>query len=181
MTALSALVWGASGWLAVAVPLAAVIAALLTWGYWRSGAAPGVGLIGILVKVVAVILLALCLLEPLLTSNRARPGANLFVVLADNSQSMTLRDSETQRTRGETLKSLVPKTAPWLSQLREDFDLHQYGFDTQLRSLTAGIEELDFAGPASHLGNTLDRLVRRYHGRPLAGVVLFTDGSATDA
>ena len=40
------------------------------------------------VKLVGILILALCLLEPLLSSNRARPGANLFVVLADNSQSI---------------------------------------------------------------------------------------------
>ena len=31
------------------------------------------------------------------------------------------------------------------------------------------------------LGSTLERIVRRYQGRPLAGVLLMTDGSATDA
>src|SRR5688572_252564 len=175
------LIWGAADWLAIAAAIAAVLLLLLVWGYWRAGATRGVRVLAGTLKALGILILVACLMEPLISGTRARPGANVFVLLADNSQSMTLRDAETQRTRGETLKSLVPKTAPWLSQLREDFDLHQYGFDTQLRSLTAGIEELDFAGPASHLGNTLDRLVRRYHGRPLAGVLLFTDGSATDA
>ena len=179
MTVLSALVWGAAGWLAVAVPLAATIAALLTWGYWRSGAAPRVGLAGILLKAIAVILLALCLLEPLLTSNRARPGANLFVVLADNSQSMTLRDRGADRSRADQLTSMLPADSKWLVNLRAVYDLRQYAFDTQLKSF-AGADELAFDGGASNLGSTLDRIVRRYQGRPLAGVLLMTDGSATD-
>jgi hypothetical protein len=177
----STLIWGAADWLAIAATIAAVLLLILLWGYWRAGAARRVRVLAGTLKAIGILILVSCLLEPLISGTRARPGANVFVLLADNSQSMTLRDQKTQRTRGEELKALAPKTAPWLAQIREDFDLHQYGFDTQLRSLTAGVEELDFTGPASHLGNTLERLARRYHGRPLSGVLLFTDGSATDA
>ena len=130
--------------------------------------------------VIAAAIVAVLLL--LLLWGYWRAGTSRGVrLLADNSQSMTLRDRETRQTRGDELKALTPKSAPWIARLRENFDLHQYGFDAQLRSLTAGTEELDFSGSASHLGDTLERLARRYHGRPLAGVLLFTDGSATDA
>ncbi len=176
---LAALVWGAAGWLAVALPLAGVLLVLLAWGYWRAGATPAVRTLAVALKLVAIAILALCLLEPLLTSNRARPGANLFVVLADNSQSMTLRGKGTDQTRAEQVKSLLPSDAKWLATFRQVFDLRQYAFDTQLKSFVAA-EELDFAGGASNLGSTLERITRRYQGRPLAGILLMTDGSATD-
>jgi uncharacterized membrane protein len=41
--------------------------------------------------------------------------------------------------------------------------------------------ELTFDGSASDLGASIERIVRRYQGRPLAGILLLTDGSATDA
>lgn len=179
MNIVSALVWGAAGWLVVAAPLAVVLLVLLAWGYWRAGAPPGVRATALALKVVAIVILALCLLEPLLTSNRARPGANLFVLLADNSQSMTLRDNGADQTRADEVRSLLPAEAKWLINLRQVFDLRQYAFDTQLKSF-AGAGELTFDGGASNLGATLDRIARRYEGRPLAGIMLLTDGSATD-
>ena len=39
-------------------------------------------------KAAALAALALCLLEPLWFGEHVRPGANLFAVMADNSQSL---------------------------------------------------------------------------------------------
>jgi uncharacterized membrane protein len=180
MSVLAALVWGAAGWSAVALPLAAVLIVLLAWGYRRAGATPGVRILAASIKLLGILILSLCLLEPLLTSNRARPGANLFVVLADNSQSMTLRDRDAAQTRADQVKSLLPAQGKWLMNLRQVFDLRQYAFDTQLKTF-AGAEELSFDGGASNLGASLERIVKRYQGRPMAGILLMTDGSATDA
>ena len=80
-------------------------------------------------------LLCLCLLEPLFSGTRARPGANQFVVLADNSQSMTLQDRDADQIARRELKALAAKDAPWLAQLGQDFDLRQYAFDTQLSAV----------------------------------------------
>src|SRR5215212_5484028 len=131
------LLWGAADWLAVAATLAAVLLALLVIAYWRAGATRGVRLIAATLKAVAILILALCLLEPLLGGARARPGANQFVVLADNSQSMTLKDggSAGNGTRGQSLKLFAAKAAPWLARLGRDFDLREYAFDSQLKSV----------------------------------------------
>jgi uncharacterized membrane protein len=173
------LLWGAADWLGVAATFAAVLLALLVVGYWRAGATRGVRVVAGTLKAVAILILVLCLLEPLLGGTRARPGANQFVVLADNSRSMTLKDRDGKETRGEQLKTLTGKTSPWLAQLARDFDLRQYAFDSQLRAVN-GFETLTFDGRGSDLGASLERLVRRYQGRPLAGIFLLTDGGATD-
>lgn len=172
------LVWGAADWTAVVAGIAVALLVLLVVGYWRAGSTPAVRLLAGAVKTLAILLLALCLLEPLFSGQRARPGANQFAVLADNSQSMTLKDAG--KTRGEQLKTLAGKPSPWLAQLGRDFDLRQYSFDTQLHNVD-GFDSLAFDGRSSDIGGSLDRLLRRYQGRPLAGVLLFTDGSATDA
>ena len=39
---------------------------------------------------------------------------------------------------------------------------------------------LRFDGDASHLAGALRTLADRFRGAPLAGVLLFTDGNATD-
>ena len=84
------LVWGAADWLGVAAGLAGALLVLLLIGYWRAPAGRGVRLIAAALKALAILILALVLLDPLFSGTRARPGANQFVVLADNSQSMTL-------------------------------------------------------------------------------------------
>src|SRR5688572_1741182 len=104
------LVWGAADWTALAAGITVGLLVLLVIGYWRAGSTPAVRLLAGAVKTLAILLLALCLLEPLFSGQRARPGANQFAVLADNSQSMTLKDAG--KTRGEQLKTLAGKPSP---------------------------------------------------------------------
>lgn len=176
------LIWGAPQWLWATAAIAAMTLMLLTWGYRHTGAnlRPGLRLLSAGLKAVGVIVLGLCLLEPMFSGTRARPGANLFVVLADNSRSMALKDRGADESRGGQVKSLASKDSTWPARLGQDFDLRQHSFDTQLHALP-DFEALSFDGGASNLGAALRRVSRRYQGRPLAGVLLFTDGSATDA
>jgi uncharacterized membrane protein len=174
------LVWGAREWAWAAAAAGGVMLALLIWGYRRAPSSGATRLLAAALKAIGVAVLALCLLEPLMSGHRVRPGANSFVVLADNSQSMMLRDQDADRSRGEELKALLAEQAPWSTRLREDFEVRRYAYDSQLRAV-ADFAALAFDGGASALGASLERLARRYQGRPLAGVLLLTDGNATDA
>ena len=93
---------------------------------------------------------------------------------------MTLKDQAMRQTRGEMLQSVAGKDAPWIAQIGRDFDLRQFFFDSQLHG-TDNYAALTFDGRASGLGAALERLVGRYQGQPLAGILLLTDGSATDS
>jgi uncharacterized membrane protein len=175
------LVWGAADWLPVAATAAAALLLLVVLGYRRAGAGRGVRLLAASLKVLGVLILALCLLEPLFSGTRARPGANQFLVLADNSRSMTLADQGAAgQTRAAQLKSLAPKSAAWLAKIGQDFDLRQYAFDAQVRPQT-DFEQLAFDGQSSNLASAIDRVARRAQGRPTAGILVLTDGGATDA
>lgn len=174
------LVWGAANWLWLAAPIAIVMLLLLAWGYWTASGSRRLRLCAAALKSVGIFILLLCLLDPLLSGTRARPGANQFVVLADNSQSMTLRDRGAEQSRAQQLKSMAGKSSSWLARLGQDFDLRQYAFDTQLR-VVPGLDEMDFDGRSSSLGDSLTQLYNRYKGRPLAGIILLTDGNATDS
>lgn len=176
----TSLVWGAAEWLRLAVPVALLVLALLTWGYWRAGSSLRVRWLAASLKAIGITILLLCLLEPLFSSTRARPGANVFIVMADNSQSMTLHDRGAAQSRSEEVKSIAAQPTKWLSRIGEDFDLRQYSFDTQIKALP-GLDQLTFDGGGSDLGSSLDRVIKRYHGRPVAGIMLLTDGNATDA
>lgn len=179
MIALANLVWGAPQWAPIAAVLAAVLLAVLAWGYWRAGSSRSVRVVAAGLKALGILILLACLLEPLISGQRAKPGANQFVVLIDNSQSMTVGSDRGNLSRAEQVKALMTKDSPWLLRLAQDFDLRSYIFDQQLRPMPDSAA-LPFDGRASALSATLDRLARRFNGRPIAGVLLFTDGNATD-
>jgi uncharacterized membrane protein len=191
-------------WLALPVLIATVI--LLVWSYRRSAEIGAVHKIAFCLRLLGVLVLLLCLLEPLWSGRRAKSGANLFVVIADNSSGMNVRDHDMSLSRGETLLAALQQVATsrsgqaelkidrseapdrvkptfggadWLGTLADNFQVRQYIFDSRLRR-TTDFSELTFDGRASDIGVALRTIAERYRGRPVAGVLLMTDGNATD-
>ena len=175
----TSLTFSGTNWLWPVVLFGAVALAVLAWSY-RASAGHPLRWVCLLLKAVGITALALCLLEPLWLGQRARPGANLFAVVADNSQGLQIHDRNDPRSRGDTLRALVdPQATSWQSTLAATFDVRRYLFDTRLQA-TKDFSELKFDGRATALGATLKTLGERFQGRPLAGVLLLTDGNATD-
>ncbi|UCF15318.1 MAG: hypothetical protein JSW59_18080 [Phycisphaerales bacterium] len=158
----------------------AAVFLLLVWSYRR---APGIGMaqgIAFCLKLLGVVILALCLTEPLWSGRRAKSGANLFVVIADNSGGMNVRDQGLDRSRGQILQAALDvDEADWLGALASNFQIRQYVFDSRLRRAN-DFSELTFDGTASAIGMTLRTVAERYRNKPVAGVLLMTDGNATD-
>ncbi|MCS1411291.1 MAG: hypothetical protein M2R45_04489 [Verrucomicrobia subdivision 3 bacterium] len=157
-----------------------LVAALLFFSYWRLNGSRGVKQICFCLKVLGFGLLLLCLLEPLWTEKRAKPGANYMAILADNSQGMQIRDQGALESRGEQLLHLlVDELSSWRVQLETHFQVRRYIFDTRLHGIKS-FGDLRFDGRASGLGSALRSLAQRFEGQPLAGILLFSDGNATD-
>ena len=169
-----------SHWIWPAGVLLLVAGMLMVWAYRR---APQIGLTHALafsLKLLGLAALAVCLIEPLWSGRQAKSGANLFVVVADNSSGMNIRDRGSTQSRAEILQATLQSgTSDWLAALSENFQLRQYLFDSRLRR-TTDFSELAFDGTATDMGAALKTLDERYQGRPLAGVLLMTDGNATD-
>lgn len=176
---MAALTFSAPHWLWPAAAAFGLAMVVLWWSY-RSGLSGRVRGLCAGLKALGIAALAFCLLEPLWTGQRARPGANLFAVVADNSQGLQLKDAGETRSRGEALRELLdPSAGGWQSALEENFEVRRFAFDARLQGVK-DFGELDFNGRASALGGALRGLKERFTGRPLAGVLLFTDGNATD-
>jgi uncharacterized membrane protein len=175
----ASLVWGSPDWLAGALALLAIAAVALVANYWRAPSSRALRFAAGSLKGLAILSLAFCLVEPLLTGTKPRQGANQFVVLADNSQSMQIGDGAPTPPRGEWLRSQLVADANWRARLGQDFDVRNYVFDTHLRAVPT-FDALDFQGANSALTNSLSTVARRFQGLPLAGVLLFTDGNETD-
>ena len=176
---LAAVIVSGRQWILPAALLAAGALFLIVWTY-RRAPSPGIRIACIILKLLGVLTLAACVIDPLWSGQRARPGANLFVVVADNSQGMQIKDAGAVKNRAETLRDLLAgNSATWLEKLDDNFQVRRYFFDSRLQS-TRDFAGMSFDGRASAIGTSLRNIGDRYHGQPLAGILILTDGNATD-
>jgi uncharacterized membrane protein len=173
------LVFSHGAWLWAGAAALLLIALVLLWSY-HPLSKDLTAWFAISWKICGLAILIFFLLDPHWAGQRARPGANLFAIVADNSMGLQIKDSNDVRTRGEQLRELLASpAATWEAELSQNFDLRRYVFDTRLQT-SRDFQELRFDGQATALGKSLRTLADRYRGRPLAGVMVFTDGNATD-
>ncbi len=169
-----------SPWVWLSVPVLIVTVIILVWSYRCSAEIGAIHKTAFCLRLMGVLVLVLCLMEPLWSGRRVKSGANVFAVIADNSSGMNVRDHGTTQSRGEILEAALKiDNADWLGALADNFQVRQYVFDSRLRR-TTDFSELTFDGKASAIGVALRTIAERYRGRPLAGVLLMTDGNATD-
>jgi uncharacterized membrane protein len=173
------MVFGARDWLAWAVPFAAVALAVAAWSYWRAGSTAPVRAAAGFLKAAGVVALAVCLVEPLRSGVRPRPGSNLFLILADNSRSLGVHDPGSPQSRGEELRQRLGEKSAWQARLNQDFDVRSYAFDARLHA-SDDFAQLTLDGDSSAMAGSLAVLAERFRGKPIAGILLFTDGNATD-
>ncbi len=175
------LILGSPAWLGPAAVAAVAAIAVLLWSYVRSPGSPVVRSLAAALKATGIFLILLCLIEPLFSGRRPRPGANLFVVIADDSQSMQIHDPGARQSRSEELQGSFAEDAPWHARLSQDFDVRRYRFAERLQALDE-IDEASLAGQGktSSLVTALTTIAGRFQRQPLAGVLLLTDGNATD-
>ena len=167
-------------WLPLAGGALTAAAVLLYYGYRRAPLSPPVLWTCVGLKLFGFALLLFCLLDPMVTEERAESGANLFAVVADVSEGMKLVDAgETSPRSAGVQAALATVSENWQTRLAEDFRLKRYCFDSHLANLET-FDDLVFTGKASRLGDALRTLERRFRGQPLAGIAVFTDGVATD-
>ena len=172
--------WGAQEWLLPIGLLLAVGMAVLIWAYARSRTSVGTKASLLAMKIAALGLLGICLLEPMQRTQRPEKGANLMVVMADDSQSLQIKDQGQSETRAAILKRRLNEDSNWLASLAEDFDVRRYQFDRRLRPVS------NFAGykadqRGSDLLGNLELVTQRFAQRPTAGVLLLTDGNGNTA
>ncbi|WP_221028971.1 glutamine amidotransferase [Actomonas aquatica] len=180
MTPLALISFAGASWWVFALPLAALLGALAWYALQpaqpnRAALAVGLGLRGL-----GIALLLLALLDPQWIVSRAKRGANIVAVIADNSRGLDITEIGADTTRAAVLReALLAPDTPWLDDLSREFQLRSYAFDRDLRRI-ASFEQLDHRGNRSDLGTALRQLRDRLADQPLAGVVLLTDGNATD-
>ncbi len=174
---IAALQLGSPSWQPIAIAVAVAALAVLAWRLVLQGDR---GRFASLPKLLALALLAACLVEPLWTQPRARPHENLLLVVVDNSRSLTIAD-DSGSPRSEAVVELVEdEDADWQVTLTREFDVRRFVVGEGLQSVT-GYAQLDFDADSSTIESSLAALLERYSDHPVAGIVLITDGVSTDA
>ncbi len=173
------IVWGAPQWMLPASLIAGALAVVVLWGYTRPYASPSVRVFAALLKLVAIVLLAFCLLEPMRSGTRPRPQANILPLLVDNSRSMLLKTDVGKESRRAQVTRMVNEDTDWRRRLAQAFDVRSYLFDSRLESVDQ-LSDFKADGYASSLAGSLNSLNERFASRPVAGVLLFSDGNLTD-
>ncbi|MGZ0168039.1 MAG: glutamine amidotransferase [Planctomycetales bacterium] len=172
---------GSPIWL-IPATIVAVVGALLVRNAAGKGHAPERirRLAGVL-KVFALVLLAICLIEPVWSGVHPRPHSNLFLVLTDTSQShiRTASDDDDSKLETQFKAALQPTPESWLDRLGQDFEVHQFSFDRRVKTVQE-FDELAWTGEASALKSALLSLGHRFEERHVGGIVLLSDGNATD-
>lgn len=166
-------------WLGAVALLAAGVVAIWT-AYSAAGRIALRGKLAKSLKLLAITLLAFCLVEPVWSGLLAKPQANLFVLLVDNSRSLSVKSSQTESLAERTRRLLTPTDdANWLTRLDQDFSLQRVVFDNRVRQVS-DFQSLDWSGDRSALKAALVELSKRFQGRPIGGVILVSDCRPTD-
>jgi uncharacterized membrane protein len=127
-------------------------------------------------RIAALALLGLPLLEPMLITPDVVPEENFVAVLVDASESMTIPDAAGGRTRFDEALSVLDDDSRGIAPgLEEHFKVRYYAFGDRIQR----VDSVSHAAPeqdGTDLSGALDRVLSDFRGVPLAGVVLMTDG-----
>ncbi len=177
---LASLVLGDRSWIFPAIVVAAVGIFVALWVSRSRLAKLG---LATFCRVGGWLLITACLVNPLWSSARPRSGANVLAVVTDVSRShLVMMDG--QKTRATLFSDALNRgelSEPngWINRIAQDFELQRYTLSDRLER-TDTFENQAFDRPASNLCSALQQLQQRFAGQPLAGIVLLSDGNATD-
>ncbi len=173
------IVFGNPKWFYPVLSVAALLTVFTIWSYRRSSMPLMWKCLAVAMRILGVALLLICLLEPLGSLRRPKSQANVFAVLMDNSQSMGILMQEAAKGGRLDLEPSLSDEADWQRKLADEFRLRRYVFDSAVEPVDTFVGRSS-DGNESALFHSLQSLSDRYRGQPLAGVLLFSDGNATD-
>jgi len=95
--------WNALHWWLPALIAALLAIPVVFWSNLSRQISPQRGFALSALKMIAIGLLVLCLLEPMSQFEQAKPGANSLIVMADASQSLDVKDAGQIDSRAQQL------------------------------------------------------------------------------
>lgn len=178
-TAASLLI-GQPGWVWIAAGICVTTLVVLILIYRRVGWPAKTKLLAGMFKAIGIALIAICLLEPLWSGMRAQPGENIVLLVADSTASLTVGEDPSRPSRATQIRRLLADEQDgWQVRLGQEFQIRRYTLGARIDAIQS-FENLDFTSRPTAIGGSLTSLLERYRDQPVAAVLLFTDGNATD-
>ena len=176
------------GWVWLIIVLACV--GVAAWSYSRLDANKRLrwGLASI--RAILLLILFICISGPMLELPRERVEPDWVAVLVDRSRSMQVRDGDDTATgnrskREEVLQEILSNAGPEWRDPGDSRRILWLGFDEGVTELQNTESAEDGENPVivgepdgwrTRIGTALDETLRRTTGRPLAGIVVVSDG-----
>ncbi|MCK4301021.1 MAG: VWA domain-containing protein, partial [Planctomycetes bacterium] len=129
-------------------------------------------------RLAAVLVLILSLLEPVLSVERVQTERTGLALLVDTSRSMGIADYPNLPSRLEQVKRALLAKDTAIDRLQRSFKVSWYAFDAQPRQLPSrdAVRALAAEGEATNLTATVRAAARELKAGDYAGVILFSDG-----
>jgi len=132
-------------------------------------------------RFVSLLLLALLMFRPALVYTETfKLPASLYLLL-DCSESMSVRDESSGKSRFEHAKQALQDSEKTLQQLQKRFDLHPFLFDQSLHPLEMSRGAVSLpetpTGKETAIGFALDEVFQRAAGKRLLATILLSDGT----
>ena len=160
--------------------------ALAIWSYARmsGGALARFSLASL--RALALLVIAVLIAGPQLVKQTQRVEKDWVAVLVDRSQSLQIADAPDGKTRDQQLRQSLEQAWPAFQKLAADRNLLFMGFDGATFELpsaspTAPLVLEDARGSRTRLGVAVQQALRRLAARPVAGLVVISDGRSGDA
>lgn len=179
----------AFGWAHTVPPfvwaLAVLGAVALAWVSYARQSGPGSVRTGLAVcRLLLLLLLAALLAGPRLQKPNERTEQDWVIVLMDRSRSMTIGDGAGGAAREAALRGAIEGALPTLAEMAGARRVVTMGFDAgvyELPVISEGAGALgEAAGRRTLLGRALDLALDSASARPVAGVVVLSDGASSD-
>ncbi|MCA8993390.1 MAG: hypothetical protein KDA88_15485 [Planctomycetaceae bacterium] len=170
--------WQNPLWFWLAGGAVAILSVGILFGYFSVRQASTRKLMLGVLKFAAIVLIALCLINPRWVKRSPQPGENIVALVVDNSSSLTTR-GENGRSWGHQIDAAVRDAeTPWQLRLAQDFEVRRFQFGGRPKPVSS-FEGVQFDDTESHVGAAVVAVEERLTNQPLGAILLFTDGNST--
>ncbi|HLJ12525.1 MAG TPA: glutamine amidotransferase [Planctomycetaceae bacterium] len=120
-------------------------------------------------------ILTLAMLRPWLEFTEVDRHASVFVVVADESRSMGVKDGPAGATRRETVLKMLDEVHNDLDGLGQEIKIERVNFAKDVSLVDEFSPETP--GDQTAIGHLLDRIPKLFPDKKIVGVLLFSDGA----
>ncbi|MCB9640527.1 MAG: hypothetical protein H6728_03430 [Myxococcales bacterium] len=175
--------WVWSGpWSSETLWVLAAFLVLALWWSWRSSqrlTSTSQKLVLLGLRLVGAAFLWLLLLGPSIELRNVQKIQNHLPIFFDTSASMRIQSTQKDRTRMDAAKDFWKRHKGLWEQLEKEQKVHKFSFSRSVLPLSGGVETLKADGDQTDLLQILRYVQDNFQDKPLAGMVLVTDGVDT--